>query len=111
MLGTAVDKKIDEPADLGRQMVTMRIDSVQREFHRPVVGQQANKAARFQIVSDQEPRRQTDAEALKRRLSQRLAAVGDQIARDPRDGRGTFAVDKMPSILKRIKRVSDAIAV
>jgi hypothetical protein len=30
LLGAAVDKKIDKPADLGRQMMTMGIDSVHR---------------------------------------------------------------------------------
>lgn len=78
--GAALDKKIDESADFCRQMMTMRIDSIHRQFHRLVLRQQANQSAHLEVTSNEEARRHGDADALERRKPQRLAAVGDQIA-------------------------------
>ena len=56
LLGTVVDEQVDEGADLCRQMVTMRIDRVHRELHRPVFRQETDQPARFEIIADQKSR-------------------------------------------------------
>ena len=55
-------EKINEAADLRRQMVAMRIDRVHRTFHRPVVRQETNQTTGLEVVGDQEARGQGNAE-------------------------------------------------
>ena len=88
----------------------MRIDRIHSKFDRPVFRQQANQTARLEIVGDQKSRRQANADALQRGSTQRFAAIGDQIARDPHRCGRTFAVDEAPLIIG-IKRMADAVAV
>ncbi len=64
MLGAVVREKINETADLRRQMMTMRINCVHRKFHRPVFGQQTNQTARLEIVGNKKSRRQKNTDAL-----------------------------------------------
>ena len=75
--GTAVDEDVDKSADFGRQMMAMRIDRANRQFHWPVVRKQTNKSTRFEIAGNKKTRRHADADAFERRPSQCLAAVGD----------------------------------
>jgi hypothetical protein len=109
--GAAVDEDVDKSADFCRQMMAMRIDRADRQFHWPVVRKQTNKSTRFEIAGDKKARRQTDAGAVKRRQPQHLAAVGEQVACDRCDGGRALAVDKMPSVLKWIMHVRNAIVV
>src|SRR6266436_7896255 len=109
MLGTVVHEQIDKAPDLRRQMMAMRIDRVHREFHRPVLRQYTNQTALFEIVGDQESRRQRNTDALQSGCSHCLAAIGDQIAGDPHRRRRVIPVDEMPVVPILIEYMANAI--
>jgi hypothetical protein len=106
-----VREKIDEAADLRRQMMAMRINRVRRTFHRPVIRQDTNQTTGSEIVGDQESRGQRNADPLQGGQPQRLATIGGQIAGDPDRRRRVIRIEEMPVIAKGIKYVAKAIMV
>ena len=111
MLGTVMRDEINESADLRRQMMAMRVNRAHCKFHWTVFRQQTNEAPRRDIVGDQKSRGQSNADTLQSGRPQRLAAVGNQIARNPHRHRRAFPIDEMPFIPIRIKYMADAITI
>ena len=91
--------------------MTVRIDRIHRKFDRPVLGQEPNETALIEVVGDQKSRRKQNAYTLQGGSAQRLAAVGDQIARHPHRCRRALAVDETPLVFKGIEHVPNAIVV
>jgi hypothetical protein len=79
MLGAMMCQQIDEGANLGREVMAMRVDRIHRQFHRPIFRQQANQSTGFEVVVDQKTGNETNRPTLQGDGAQRFPAIGDQI--------------------------------
>src|SRR5262245_66382016 len=77
-----LNQKVDEAADLRREMVAMRVDRVDGVLGLQELGQDRNETTRFNLVDEQEARGQRESLAMHRRQPQRVVAVGLQISLD-----------------------------
>src|SRR4029453_14194755 len=80
--GEMLREQVDEAADLRRKMVAMEVYGVDGMLRLQKLGQDRNETTRFDFVDDQKARCQREALAVHGGESQRIVAIGLQIARD-----------------------------